>query len=44
LEKEDKEKQKRLIKDNIVDVYSIEKINELHYNLLKEELSNHGKQ
>jgi hypothetical protein len=44
LENDNKEKQKKFVKDNIVDAYSTEKINELHYNLLKEELSNYGKQ
>ena len=42
LEKEDKEIQLRFVKDNIDDAYSTEKINELHYNLLKEKLLNHN--
>jgi hypothetical protein len=43
LDKEDKEKQTRFVKDIIVNAYSTEKINELHYTLLKEKTSNYKK-
>lgn len=39
LDKEDKEKQTRFVKDIIVNAYSTEKINELHYTLLREKIS-----
>jgi YVTN family beta-propeller protein len=40
----DKENNITEIKKNIEDAYTSKKINELHYNLLKEKLSNYGKQ
>ena len=39
--KEQKAKQTTSIKENIDDAYSKEKINELHYTLLKEKISNY---
>jgi flagellar biosynthesis component FlhA len=39
LDKEDKEKQTRFVKDIIVNAYSTEKINELYYTLLREKIS-----
>jgi hypothetical protein len=39
LDKEDKEKQTRFVKDIIVNAHSTEKINELHYTLLREKIS-----